>query len=122
MIHEAILCLGSNTPCRRQAVEEAISRLATVARIESRSGECFSPDISGRGGEYLNVAVRCLTDLPLDEFSRCLSHFERLGGRLPESKSSGVMPIDIDLIVWDKAVVSPADHARPYFQAALSTL
>ncbi len=122
MIHEAILCLGSNVEPCRQAIDEAISRINAIAEIDAVSNGLSSPDVSGRGCDYLNVAVRCHTDMLLDEFTARLALFEQLGGRLPSSKSSGTMPIDIDLIIWDTAILSPADYSRPYFQSILATL
>lgn len=122
MIHEAILCLGSNVDSRRQAIDEAINRINSIAKIDAISNGLCSPDVSGRGSDYLNVAVRCHTDMFLDDFTASLARFERLGGRLPSSKSAGIMPIDIDLIVWDATILSPIDYSRSYFQSALAAL
>lgn len=122
MSHEAVICFGSNVPGRDEAISLARSLVETVATTVAVSPAHVSADICGRGCDYLNVAVRCATDLTLEGFSAKLAEFERLGGRTSDSKASGIMPIDIDIVIWDGIVISPSDYSRPYFRQCLAGL
>lgn len=116
MIHRATLCIGSNSGDRMANILAATDRIASVATIVWMSAVLESLDISGRGCCYLNRALKCTTMLTKEELCRELARFEGAGGRIPSSKASGKMPIDIDLVVWDDEIASPADFQAEYFR------
>ena len=112
---KVILCLGSNVEPRRQRIDNALATLAASATIVAATDAVESDDITGRGEPYLNMAVRCVTDLSLAEFKAIICKAERDGGRSAERTLCGIVDIDIDLIIWGDRVISPADLERPYF-------
>lgn len=116
MTHVATLCIGSNCDNRRSNISAAIQRIATIATISRQSPYRESEDVTGRGASYLNRVITCSTSLCADEFARRLAAFEIEGGRHAESKAQGKMPVDIDIVVWDNDVVSPADYNAEYFR------
>ncbi|MFG6385724.1 MAG: 2-amino-4-hydroxy-6-hydroxymethyldihydropteridine diphosphokinase [Muribaculaceae bacterium] len=116
MNHTATLCIGSNCDNRRSNISAAIQRISTISTISWQSPYRESEDVTGRGASYLNRAVTCLTSLTADEFAQRLAAFEKEGGRVAESKAQGKMPVDIDIVVWDNDVVSPADYNAEYFR------
>lgn len=117
-----ILCIGSNLPPRRRRIARAVAALAAVAKVEAVSAPHESDDHTARGPRYINVAVRAVTDLTAETLTARLRGIERDLGRQPGSKETGRMPIDIDLICYGTAVVSPDDYGRPYFRACLADL
>ena len=122
MIHTVYLCFGSNAGCREANIEAARRRVEAVALSLRMSAPCESTDASGLGGPYVNVVAECRTALELDELRRLLRRFETEGGRTPESKARGVMPIDIDIVEWDGSILSPDDFNRPYYREARKEL
>lgn len=122
MNHLATLCIGSNCGDRAASISAAIERISEVATAVWLSELHESTDFTGRGPSYLNRVMSCTTSLSLSDFRRCIARYETEGGRLPSSKSSGTMPIDIDIVVWDKTVVSPSDFASDYFRRCISAL
>lgn len=120
MIHTATICMGSNCSPRRRNLDDALQRIASECRIVSVSDVHESADISGAGAHYLNCVAVVETTLSRTEFESMLERFERLGGRRPDSKQRGSMPIDIDLVLWDDTVVSQHDYEAPYFKALCS--
>lgn len=120
MTHHVTLCIGSNCGDRAANIACAIERISSVAVSVWLSPLCESADITGRGSSYLNKVLKCATALELSEFRERLAMFEAIGGRLPASKASGNMPIDIDIVVWDGEVLSPSDYASDYFRQCIS--
>lgn len=122
MTHTAILLLGSNVPDRESRLDAAIDRLADVSVVTSRSQVYVSPDRSGLGEPYANIAVQCDTEMDIDGFREFAAQVETRLGRTPQSKSEGVMPVDIDLVEWDGRVVSPGDYASQQYRYCVERL
>lgn len=122
MTHHVTLCIGSNCGDRAANIACAIERISSVAVSVWLSPLCESADITCRGSSYLNRVLKCTTVLDISDFRDCIASFETAGGRLPSSKTSGTMPIDIDIVLWDDVVVSPSDYASDYFRRCLSAI
>ena len=113
--HSAVLLLGSNVSSRMEMLDRALCQLNSFANLRMAAPVCLSADVSGLGDEYANVTAACTTSLSLQDFCTALAGLERSAGRMPSSKYTGVMPLDIDVVVCDGVIVSPEDYARPYF-------
>ena len=50
---------------------------------------------------FYNQAIRIQTEYDREETIRIFKKTEKKLGRTPESKTEGIVPIDIDLIVWN---------------------
>jgi 2-amino-4-hydroxy-6-hydroxymethyldihydropteridine diphosphokinase len=122
MTHHATICLGSNTSDRADKLSAALSAIGIVAEITAQGIATTSPDITGRGDDYLNMVITCTTNLALDHFSETLGKIESRLGRTPQSKSIASMPIDIDIVVWDNNIISEADFSRSYFTLSYASL
>lgn len=122
IFHRATICLGSNTPDCSLRLAYATKKLTRVARITASSDEIESADVTGRGKPYRNVVVELHTTLRKEQLLDFMALLERRGGRTAASKESGVMPLDIDLVVWDGCVVSEADFDAPYFRNCLKQM
>jgi len=122
MIHTATLCIGSNCGNRNARIAAAVARLRAVASVMRLSQVLETKDVTGRGALYLNQVVVCTTDMELAGFKNCLAAFEATAGRLSSSKAEGLMPIDIDLVVWDGKIVSRSDFEADYFKDCLATV
>lgn len=113
--HNVILCLGSNTRDARMRIARAIESLSRQLTVVKTSEAYINDDDTGRGAPYLNMVARCITTMPLDRLADMLADLETEGGRTSSSKADAVMPLDIDIVVWDNDIVSPHDFSRPYF-------
>ena len=47
---------------------------------------------------------------------------EKAAGRFPQSKLSGEVPLDIDIVVWNDEVKRPRDMVQDYMQIGLLEL
>ena len=119
---DTIICIGSNIDDKMNIVVQALSALETMCRIDTHSSFYECPDESGIGSPYVNVVVRCVPTLGFDRFQSELKKLEQKFGRTPESKSSGIMPLDIDIVVWHNKVVDPFEFSRSYFRKGLEQI
>ena len=122
MIHTAILLLGSNVPDRESRLEAAVDSLSDVSVITARSQIYVSPDRSGLGEPYANIVMQCDTQMDIDGFREFSAQVETRLGRTPQSKSEGVMPVDIDLVKWNGRVVSPGDYESQQYRHCMQSM
>ena len=71
---------------------------------------------------YLNAVVKIFTDTDHQELHDVLKTMEKTHGRTPESKLSGKIPLDIDIVVWNGEIIRPQDWKQDYFQTGLKEL
>lgn len=114
-MHSAIITLGSNLPCRADILRDTIARLRAVVTVEASSGIYDADDDTGRGPVYANEVLAVATSLPMEAMAQYARGLEAAAGRTAESKAMALMPLDIDIVVWDDTIVKPYDITRHYF-------
>jgi len=117
-----IISLGSNISGADAIIDSARRRIGEVACIEASSGTYRAPDDTGRGDDYTNEVLCIDTPLSREDFERLTRSLETEAGRTPDSRSRGVMPLDIDVVVWRGTTVKPYDLSRPYFRTGYRLL
>lgn len=111
---QVLISIGSNQDSLHN-VKEAIHLLSQFLY-----GACVTPVIvtTPFGSQYRNDFHNCLlraeTFLSLDILESRLKHIERLLGRTFDSKSTGVVPIDIDILQYGNDKYHLRDWQRPY--------
>lgn len=71
---------------------------------------------------FFNGAACIATALSLEAFTALLKQMEVEAGRTPEMKAAGIVPVDLDIIVFNNAVVH-RDYARfPFVKNAIDSL
>lgn len=120
--HRCIVCLGSNAEPEKNIAEA--TRKLSAQFPDIRWGDTVRTEAEGgvSVGCYLNKAAELRTAMGKDELTAVLKLLEREQGRTPESKHIGIVPIDIDLLVYDGTWLKPKDRGLSYVQKALSLL
>lgn len=110
MTHEAIISLGSNT--EKKILELAAILLAERFQLTSQS-EIIESNAIGEHYQspFYNQAIKLLSGYEKDETIQIFKETEIKLGRTPQSKSKGIVPLDIDLIIWE-GVVYKDDYYR----------
>lgn len=120
--HKCLLCLGSNVDAiyhlksAEQILESLLGPIRWGAIIET---EPWGTDLPG---SYFNRAACLYTSLTSEELIGRFKQIERRNGRTIESKARGLVPLDIDLLVYDDFILKPEDLKKKYVQQALSSL
>lgn len=117
-----VICIGSNTGDKQTLVSKAMERLRKWCDIVSSGEQCLSPDDSGLGEPYINVVATVNPHVNLDTMHEAITALEKEFGRVAGSKAAGIMPLDIDIIVWHGNIIDAAQYTRSYFRRAYATI
>lgn len=112
LLTPAVIGLGSNADPERN-LREALSRLGAIGQVIATSAVYESPAIGHAGPHYLNAAARVDTVLPAAEIRRMLKAIESAMGRTDDAKSTGRIPIDLDLCLLGPQVIHNRDATVP---------
>jgi len=113
-MNTALLMLGSNLVAFEN-ITEALKKLEKNFELGSRSSTIISqPEGKQYANEFMNLALKISTDKTKVETIIILKQIEKALGRTPESKITGQIPIDIDLISWNN-IIEHQDYNRFQF-------
>ena len=100
-MNTAIVLLGSNVDANENidAAKERLSEYFEIDLCSSRIGS--EPIGENYVTPFLNEAVKLYSDETAEETIAIFKQIETEMGRTPESKITGLVPIDIDLIFWN---------------------
>ena len=122
-MHELYVGIGSNLGDRQANILAALQRLRARAQITAVSAFYESEAAHGaEGPAYLNIAAALSSDLDAEGFKRFARDVELAVGRARGTRRLAPRPIDVDLLVFDGAVVQPHLDARPYNVAPLAEI
>ncbi len=117
-----LISIGSNhdaaqnmaAACRK--LEQVLPSVRWSAVMRTKPVDCPRPDF------FLNRLGSASTSLSVPELHLLFKQIEQQSGRTPEGKNNGIIPLDIDLLQWNDAILKPEDFRRPYVQSGLLSL
>lgn len=121
-----IISLGSNLPSSEAN--------ANLDRAEVFLKELFKNDIvfsshyespgvgSGKGKTYLNSVAKGYTNFDFSFIRSTLKDFEKSLGRSQETKSKGIVPIDLDLLTLGDDIFKERDLSQDYVVRGLQEI
>ncbi len=115
MMNKVVVSLGSNSTDRAERMSAALEWLASGLQQQRDSGVYETPEFSGRYPDYLNCVASGFTPLDFYTLNSRLKEYERASGRTPASKVTGIVPIDLDIVVFNGEVLRPGEFSRDYF-------
>lgn len=124
-IHWMVLTIGSNTDAQRHVayVERALGEHFSVCKA-TQPVQTVPIDFPYASADFTNIVLVAKTTLSQNEVYTILKQLEADCGRTPQSRQTHpeLVPMDLDLIVWDGEVCKPRDLTRPYVQSGLAAL
>lgn len=117
-----ILSIGTNSPDREWQMTHAMKRMKQLFKKTVISDIYEVPAHNGIDAPYLNAVMIASTTMNMDEATVALKQWETVCGRTPASKQQGIIPIDLDIVVWNDEVVRPIDYSREYVSIGISRL
>ncbi len=121
---DVIIGLGANTAdseaqlarvCNFLKQKFLGARFSTIYTTPAEGGSEGVPD-------YCNAVAILSVDCTFDELNAMFKRMEIDAGRTPESKQQGLIPLDIDIVVWGDKIVRPRDFSRRYMRIGLHQL
>ena len=122
-MNTVLISLASNTPDKLRQMNNAFAELQEMGLVAA-SSSIYETIACGsiKSPNYLNAVVKIFTDTDHQELYDVLKTMEKAHGRTPESKLSGKIPLDIDIVVWNGEIIRPQDWKQDYFQTGLKEL
>lgn len=114
-MNRLVLGVGSNSPDKELQIANAIKWIKEKFSNVRLSSIYETQSLNGRDADYINLVVCVDTDKSVGETTELLKKYEAMCGRTPESKFMGIIPIDIDIVVWNGEVLRPKELGYPYF-------
>lgn len=112
---EVVLSVASNAPNRRQMVDRALEWLTGVIAPLRTSFAYTTPAHHGQS-TYLNVVATGYCAFSLPRLQSMLKDYERAAGRTPEVRATHLVPIDVDVVMWEGEILKPKDFHQEFFQ------
>ena len=72
--------------------------------------------------DFNNIALKISTNKPREETVAIFKQIEREAGRRADSKLTGIIPIDIDLIFWNDVQVHDDSNRFEYVQNCVNEI
>lgn len=110
-----VICVGSNIDRKCEIVAGIIGELGGILNDFENSDLYVSDDDSGLGLPYANAVCCGYFDGTLPELTRLAARREKDFGRTARSKPSGVMPLDIDIVVFGDKILNDTQFNKSYF-------
>lgn len=114
--------IGSNSLDRQWQMSQAVKYLKTKMDGVLVSTIYETSAINGVDAPYFNAVVFAKTELDLDSVMTMLKQWEVQCGRTSLSKLNGVVPIDLDIVVWNNQVLREKDFSYSYFKTGYNEL
>lgn len=114
-MNNAIISIGCNKSDRLTRIDNAIRWLKDNFNQCLCSQVYEMPAINGIDRPYLNSVIQISTDKDIQELTALFKNYEIICGRTSRSKAEGIIPLDIDIIIWNDTIVRPKEYAFEYF-------
>lgn len=117
---EIVLSVGSNRSC--DDINKALIWLKKQIKNFRTSKIYTSPCYNGHNRPYVNAVVSGTTQLSKEMFNLKLKEYEYKSGRTEEARNQGIVPIDIDIVIWDGEIIRMRDYTASFFKIGYSEL
>jgi 2-amino-4-hydroxy-6-hydroxymethyldihydropteridine diphosphokinase len=114
--HQVYIGIGSNVGNKRENFFEAVNRLAKLpdTRVIKESSLYESEPLGDAKDWYVNGAVEIETKFKPDMLLKKFKNIERAMGRKKVKKRWGARIIDLDILLYDSAVVKKKNLQIPH--------
>lgn len=125
---KAVLCFGSNCGEREQTLLKALETIRATVGKPTASSMYETPAVASVSSPayarhpYINMVVKVDTEMTESILEHTLKKAEADAGRDEECRRLGLVPLDIDIVVYDGKIVRPRDYAQSFFQIGYSQI
>ncbi len=121
MPNRAVICLGANVPDASERLEAASEFLGAVGVVNKATPKYLTaPEYAGDVAPYLNRVVELHTTVTYETALRMTKDYQTRVRELAQAQP--FVAVDIDIVIWNGAVVRQGDAAAAYFRQGLAML
>lgn len=110
------ISIGSNSKDRDWQIKNCIEWLKSILKDTKVSSIYNSPAVSGADPDYMNAVMNGKCKETFDKIIAKLKEYETVCGRTPASKLEGIIPLDLDIVLWNGIIIRERDYNHSYFQ------
>lgn len=124
VLSQAIISIGSNVPDKKKRVENACEELKSLFP-SFESSPIYTTGAVGRctgQPDYCNAVARLSTSDDYEALKKFFKEKESEYGRVHDGIRTTLVPLDIDIVVWNGAVMRPRDMQQEYMRIGLEML
>ena len=116
MANSITISIGSNSRDRDAQVAQCLKWLADTLDNCRLSSIYTTAALNGKSGDYAYAVAcgECNSDMATA--NRAFKAYEQSHGRNAEARACGLVPIDIDIVMWNGTIVRDKDFAQDYFK------
>ena len=115
-MNDCIIGIGSNIDADRNITEMLRLLAAEVEIVQVSQMVQTKPIGITEQADYTNGAVRIRTKMSLETLSLYLKMLEDQMGRDRSQKKFGPRNIDLDILIWNNAIVDPDYYTRDFLR------
>lgn len=116
MSNSITLSIGSNSDDRNEQVARCLKWIASTMGNCRQSTVYTTAALNGKSGYYANAVASAECDGEMADVNSIFKEYERRNGRNEEARTHGIVPIDIDIVMWNGTIVRSKDYQQDYFQ------
>lgn len=118
MFSEVVISIGSN--CGYDNVSAACGWLLSI--LDSAESSCLyeTPAVNGGSHRYVNAVVKGKTDMGFDRLNEMFKQYEVSAGRDEACREKGIVPVDIDIVLFSGKVIREWDFRQTFFKIGYS--
>lgn len=121
-MNRVVISVGSNVPDRVSQVEDVLGWFKREFFHVKTSLVYETPDYSGKDVVYANAVVKAETPWDRESVEVFLRLKEVTQGRNDECRRLGIVPIDLDLVMYNDTAVRPEELERRYFTIGMDMI
>ncbi len=114
-MNKVVISLGCNSVDRHDQMAAAIDAVSSTLTTLRRSSVYETMPWGGGEKLYINCVLFCETSMELEEVCAFSKDWECRSGRDELAKKAGIVPIDIDIVIWNDSVLREKELERDYF-------
>lgn len=120
----AIISIGSNVPDKEKRVSGMCGELKHIFPACEVSAVYTTPAVGRCAGmpDYCNAVARIATTDDYDALKAFFKQKEVEHGRSHDANVPSLVPLDIDIVVWEGKVLRPRDMEQEYMRVGLRQL
>lgn len=118
-MHKIILALGSNHEAKVN-IELALNLLSKSIKIIQSTPSYNNESTEFPISIFTNKILVCETELTYEILNKELKHIETECGRNNYAKNTGIIPLDIDILLYDNNRYHINDWDKPYIKYLLT--
>ncbi len=117
----AVLCIGANRNATENIIH-AMKKLRSLVNIINSSDIYSTPAVGDSTVKYHNIVVECSSDLHFDNLNAEFKRLEMEFGRDENCRKYGIVPLDVDIVIWNDNIIKPWDYSQTFFKIGFSKL